>query len=56
MLIALRELVGLLLHETNDLETELLALVAFAMVLACECDEAFSKTNESYTERTLIDN
>ena len=56
MLIAVRELVGLLLHETNDLETELLALVAFAMVLACECNETFGKTNESDTERTLIDN
>ena len=56
MLIALRELVGLLLHETNDLETKLLTLVTFAMVLACECNETFGKTNESDTERTLIDN
>ena len=56
MLITLRELISLLLHEADNLQAELLALVALAMMLARESNETFGKTDEPDTESTLIDN
>lgn len=55
VLIAVAELVGLLLHGADDTETELLSLVALAVVLATEGNQTLCQADESDTERTLVD-
>ncbi len=55
MLVFLAELVDAATHVAHDLQPESLCLVAFAMVLARQGDEALGETDEPDAERPLID-
>ena len=48
------ELVDAFTHVAYNLQAKFLALLALAMMLPCECDEALGKTNEPNAKRTLV--
>ena len=55
MLVCLAELVDLASHEGHDAESELLSLRRFAVVLADQGDQSLCKSDESYTEGSMVD-
>ena len=55
MLVLLAELVGPVSHVGHYLQSEFLCFLAFSVVLAHECDEAFCQSDEPYSEGTLVD-
>ena len=56
MVVALTELVHSLTHVSYYLQSQLLSLCALAVMLANKCHQALSQSDESNTQRTLIDN
>ena len=56
MLVAVAELQHTVAHVGNDLQAQFLTLLALAMVLAGEGNEALCQTDETNTQCTLVDN
>ena len=55
MLIAVAKLHNTVAHVGDNLQTQFLALLALAMVLASEGDKTLCQTNETNTQCTLVD-
>ena len=55
VLVALAKLVDTVAHIGHDADAQLLSLVALAMVVSREGDQAFCQTDEADTQRALVD-